>query len=319
MGLIRTKLIRIVAINFRMMKNKMQTLTKRKESIVKQLSKSDSLFFLLEVEHLFPEEREVVSFLGKAKGLRPLGTPSNEVGGGGEGGEAPSEDQERVRAFNAIASRYYPATRDLSRGLRGRSPPCDCGGTIEQNNDYYVCDTCCKVSTIIENSDRSPNRTSNYDRKTKFRECISRYQARQDVLIDKRPYEKYLLRHYGDLSKVTKKQIFHMLINLGKENQLKHIHLIHYEITGVPPNNIDYLEESLMHDFEVLIRGLHPLTNPLSKDDKLRVAGVPKGRSPLVSIRQVFYHLLKKNGVACCKEEFGIRREDAQKGLQRFA
>ena len=255
----------------------MQTLMKRKESIIKQLSKSDSLFFLLEVEHLFPEEKEVVCFFG---------TQSNE-------------DQERVREFEAIASRYYPTTHDLSRGLRGRSLPCDCGGTIEQNNDYYVCDTCCKISTIIENSDRSPNRTSNYDRKAKFRECISRYQARQDVLIDKRPYEKYLLRHYGDLSKVTKKQIFHMLINLGKENQVKHIHLIHYEITGVPPNNIDYLEESLMHDFEVLMR--------LYGDKKV-----------VVSIKQVFYHLLKKNGVACCKEEFGIRREDAQKGLQRL-
>ena len=258
------------------------------------MSKSDSLFFLLEVEHLFPEEKELVYFFG---------TPSNE-------------DQERVREFEAIASRYYPSKGlHLGRGLRGRSPPCDCGGTIEQNNDYYVCDTCCKISTIIENSDRSPNRTSNYDRKTKFRECISRYQARQDVLIDKRPYEKYLLRHYGDLSKVTKKQIFQMLINLDKENQVKHIHLIHYEITGVPPNNIDYLEESLMHDFEVLVRGLHPLTNPLSKDDKLRVAGVKGVKPPqrVVSIRQVFYHLLKKNGVACCKEEFGIRREGLPK------
>ena len=297
----------------------MQTLTKRKESIVKQLSKSDSLFFLLEVEHLFPEEREVVSFLG---------TSSNEVGGGGE---------ERVRAFNAIASRYYPTkglhpletppkdpkslTFCVAGGSRGLHPlGCDCGGTIEQNNDYYVCDTCCKISTIIENSNRSPNRTSNYDRKTKFREYISRYQARQDVVIDKRPYEKYLLRHYGDLSKVTKKQIFHMLINLGKENQVKHIHLIHYEITGVPPNNIDYLEESLMHDFEVLMRlyddkkrGASPLRSPLKPPQETGVKGAepPQG---VVSIRQVFYHLMKKNGVACCKEEFGIRRE----GLQRF-
>ena len=228
----------------------MQTLTKRKERIFKYLdtkysqnkSEVNPLFFLLEVEHLFPEGREVVSFLGK-------------------------EDQERVRAFEAIASRYYPtkglrplgtpATRDLkflSRGLRGRSPPCDCGGTIEQNNDYCVCDTCCKVSNVIEDSSRLPNRGSNYDRKPKFRECISRYQARQDVVIDKRPYEKYLSKHYGDLPKITKKQIFHMLINLGKEDQVKHIHLIHYEITGVPPNNIDYLEASLMRDFEVLMR-----------------------------------------------------------------
>ena len=249
----------------------MQTLTKRKESIMKQLSKSDSLFFLLEVEHLFPEEKEVVCFFG---------TQSNE-------------DKERVREFEAIASRYYTSKGLHPKGASpssGRRLTCDCGGgNFEQNNDYYVCDTCCKISTIIGNSDRSPNRTSNYDRKVKFRECISRYQARQDVLIDKRPYEKYLLRHYGDLSKVTKKQIFHMLINLGKENQVKHIHLIHYEITGVPPNNIDYLEESLMHDFEVLT------------DDK---GAKPPQR--VVSIRQVFYHLLRKNGVACCKEEFGV-------------
>ena len=242
----------------------MQTLTKRKESIMKQLSKSDSLFFLLEVEHLFPEEKEVVCFFG---------TQSNE-------------DKERVREFEAITSRYYPATRN-GWGSRGINPlGCDCGGNFEHNNDYYVCDTCCKISTIIGNSDRSLNRTSNYDRKAKFRECISRYQARQDVLIDKRPYEKYLLRHYGDLSKVTKKQIFYMLVNLSKENQVKHIHLIHYEITGVPPNNIDYLEESLMHDFEVLMGAKPP--------------------QRVVSIRQVFYHLLRKNGVACCKEEFGV-------------
>ena len=179
----------------------------------------------------------------------------------------------------------------------GRKLPkgCDCGGTIEQSNDYCVCDTCCKVSTVIENSSRLPNRTTNYDRKPKFRQCMSRYQARQDVVIDKRPHEKYLSRYYGDLSKVTKKQIFQMLTNPGKEDQVENIHLIHYEITGVPPNNIGYLEASLIREFEVLMR---------LYDDK-------KG---VVSVRQVLYHLLMKNGVVCCKEEFGIKREDAQLG-----
>ena len=214
------------------------------------------------MEHLFPEEREVVSFLGK-------------------------EDRERVRTFESIASRYYP--------LVGRKLPkrCDCGGTIEQDNDYCLCDTCCKVSTAIENSSRLSNRTSNYDRKPKFRECMSRYQARKDVVIDKKPYEKYLSRHYGDLTKVTKRQIFSMLTRLGKEDQVENLHLIHHEVTGVPPNDIGYLEASLIRDFEVLMR---------LYDDK-------KG---VVSVRKVFYHLLKKNGVPCCKEEFGIRIEDAQ-------
>ena len=63
----------------------MQTLTKRKERIFKYLdtkyrqnkSEVNPLFFLLEVEHLVPEGREVVSFLGE-------------------------EDQERVRAFESI-------------------------------------------------------------------------------------------------------------------------------------------------------------------------------------------------------------------------
>ena len=197
----------------------MQTLTKRKERIFKYLdtkyrqnkSEVNPLFFLLEVEHLFQEEREVVSFLGKRGGAHS------------------------VRAFESIASRYYPIVgRNLPKG-------CDCGGTIEQNNDYCVCDTCYKISTVIEDSSRLPNSASTYDRKPKFRECISRYQARQDVVIDKRPYEKYLSKRYGDLSRVTKKQMFQMLTNLGQEDQVKHIHLIHYEITGVPPNNIDYL------------------------------------------------------------------------------
>ena len=252
-------------------------MTKRKERIFKYLdtkyrqnkSEVNPLFFLLEVEHLFPDGKEVVSSLGNLR---------REV----EGGEAPS-----VRTFESIASRYYP--------LVGRKLPngCDCGGTIEQNNDYCDCDTCCKVSTVIEDCSRLPNSASTYDRKPKFRECILRYQARQDVVIDKRPYEKYLSKRYGDLSRVNKKQIFQMLTSLGKEDQVKHIHLIHYEITGVPPNNIDYLEASLMRDFEVLMR--------LYNDKK----GV-------VSVRQVFYHLLKKNGVPCCKEEFGIRRDEAQ-------
>ena len=238
----------------------MQTLTKRKERIAKQLSGSDSLFFLLEVEPLLSEEREVVSFLGK-------------------------EDQQRIRAFESIASRYYTlVSRNLPKG-------CDCGGTIEQDKDYCVCDTCCKVSTVIENSNLLPNRVSNYDRKPKFRECMSRYQARQDVVIDKRPYEKYLSRHYGDLTKVTKKQIFLMLTRLGKEDQVENIHLIHYEITGVSPTNIQHLEPVLMRDFEILMR--------LFKD-----------RKGVVSVRQVFYHLLKNNGVPCCKEEFGLRSED---------
>ena len=96
----------------------MQTLTKRKERIFKYLEENNSevnpLFFLLEVESLFPETREIVSFLGE-------------------------DDQERVRAFEAIASRYYP--------LVGRKLPncCDCGGTIEQSKDCCVCDTCCTI------------------------------------------------------------------------------------------------------------------------------------------------------------------------------
>ena len=61
-----------------------------------------------------------------------------------------------------------------------------------------------RVATAIENFNLLPDRVTNYERKPKFRECMSRYQARQDVVIDKRPYEKYLSRYYGDFSKVTK-------------------------------------------------------------------------------------------------------------------
>ena len=242
------------------MKKKMQTLTKRKESIVKQLSKSDSLFFQLEVEHLFSEEKEVVSFFEK-------------------------EDEKRVSEFESIASRYYP-TKGLHPLTFCVAGGCDCGGTIEWGDDYYVCDTCCKISTVIEGSNLLHNKVSNYDRKPKFLDCMSRYQARQDVVIDKQPYEKYLSRHYGDLTKVTKKQIFLMLSRLGREDQVKNLHLIHHEVTGVPPTNIRHLEPVLMRDFEILMRE----------------------KKGVVSMRQVLYDLLRKNGVECCREEFGLKR-----------
>ena len=105
-------------------------------------------------------------------------------------------------------------------------------------------------------------------------------------MIDKQPYEKYLSRHYGDLTKVTKKQIFLMLTRLGREDQVENLHLIHHEVTGVPPTNIRHLEPVLMRDFEILMRE----------------------KKGVVSMRQVLYDLLRKNGVECCREEFGLKR-----------
>ena len=220
----------------------MQTLTKRKERIAKQLSNSDSLFFLLEVEPLFLEEREVVAFLEK-------------------------EDEERGRKFESTASRSVP--------LVGRKLPncCDCGGTIERDNDY--------------------------DRKPKFRDCMSRYQARQNVVIDKRPYEQYLSRHYGDLTKVTKMQVFLMLTRLGREDQVENLYLIDHEVMGVPPTTIRHLESVLVRDFEILMR--------LFNETRL---SAPERKGVVVNVGQVLYRLLKKNGVPCCKEEFGLRKED---------
>ena len=221
----------------------------------RKLERLDSLFFLLEVEPLFSEEKEVVSFLEQ-------------------------EDQEKVRSFESIAPRYFPIVgRKFENG-------CDCGGKIDRDSDYCVCNTCCKISISIENFDVAPDRSTNYDRKPKFRDCISRYQARQDVVIDKKLFEKYLSKHYADPSKVTKKQIL-MLTRLGMEDQVENLHLIHYELTGVPPKDIGHLESTLIRNFEVLMRE----------------------KKGVVSVRQVLYDLLRKNGVECCRGEFGLRRK----------
>ena len=67
-----------------------------------------------------------------------------------------------------------------------------------------------------------------------------------------------------------------MLTRLGREDQVENLHLIHHEVTGVPPTNIRHLEPVLMSDFEILMR--------LFKD-----------RKGVVSVRQVFYHLLKED------------------------
>ena len=106
-------------------------------------------------------------------------------------------------------------------------------------------------------------------------------------MIDKKPYEKYLLKHYTDLSKVTKKQIFLMLTTIGMKDQIENFCLIHYELAGVPPKDIGHLVPTLIRDFEILM----------------------KNNKGVVIMRQVLHDLLRGNGVECCREEFGLKRK----------
>jgi hypothetical protein len=98
-----------------------------------------------------------------------------------------------------------------------------------------------------------------YDRKVHFRDCIKQYQGKQNSTIPDKIYndlrEQFRRHHLLDCDKctrVTKNHILLFLKELGYSTHYENVHLIHYTFTGIKPDDISYLEERLLDDFDAL-------------------------------------------------------------------
>lgn len=146
-----------------------------------------------------------------------------------------------------------------------------------------------------------------YDRKIHFRDCINQYQGKQNSTIDDQVYkdlENQLENNYiliGDkhtdrkirFSKVTKEQILMLLKDLEYTKHYENVHLIHYMLTGVKPDDISHLEDQLLDDFDTL-------TELYDKTFK----GI--NRKNFINTQYVLYQLLRRHKHPCKKEDFAI-------------
>jgi hypothetical protein len=144
-----------------------------------------------------------------------------------------------------------------------------------------------------------------YDRKTHFRECIAQYHGKQNITIPVKVYDdldKQFVFHgllIGDektsksekYANVTRKTVMTFLKELGYPKQYENLNLIHSVITDTKLDDIDYLNEQILLDFDILSE----LYDKRSNDTT---------RKNFINTQYVLFQLLRRHGHSCDKEDF---------------
>ena len=92
---------------------------------------------------------------------------------------------------------------------------------------------------------------------------------------------------------ITKEHISLFLKELDYTKHYENINLIHYNLTGIKPDDIGYLEDKLLEDFDIL-------TDLYDKNFK------HIDRKNFINTQYVLYQLLLRHKHPCTKEDFSI-------------
>ena len=185
------------------------------------------------------------------------------------------------------------------------------------DNSIYICLCCGSQQEILlytsnyKDIDRINISTKyTYDRKVHFRDCINQYQGKQNSTIDQQVYTKLIDQfesHHlliGDkntpkevrFKNITKEHIHLFLKELHYTKHYENVNLIHYQITGKKPDDISYLEDRLLDDFDSLTE---------LYDNKFKNKPGFE-RKNFINTQYVLYQLLIKYNHSCKKEDFTI-------------
>lgn len=270
-----------------------------------KLEGNELLFYITESIDLINQYREIlkipkkVSFMGKQKD------------------ENNTDKDKIVDEYIKVASTYeYIKPREIENKM------CiSCNKKIK-NEDYEdsitVCEFCSteQGTNIINSSFTDSARIHvstkySYDRKTHFIECINQFQGKQNVKIPPLVFEKLhkKIDFHGienkntndktkRYEKVTKKILLSFLKELGYPKQYENINLIYSIVTGNKLDDIEYITEQILNDFDKIS----------DTYDKL-FSGIE--RKNFINTQYVLYQLLCKYNHPCRKEDFeGVKTMD---------
>jgi hypothetical protein len=186
---------------------------------------------------------------------------------------------------------------------------------IDEESDICICLVCHAQQIILKNisSYKDSNRVNmsskyQYDRKIHFRDSINQYGGKQNVSIPHKIYDDletqfklhHLIKDTDDtLSKhekfknITKEQISIFLKELNYSKHYENLNLIYYNITGNKPDDITYLEDKLLSDFDILTEVY---------DRKFKNID----RKNFINTHYVLLQLLLKHRHPCNKEDFSM-------------
>jgi hypothetical protein len=285
----------------------LSSLIKSKDELEKHIKDTENNislnFYLTESLELLEKFKEIlnapmkVNFLGKS-------SKSNK------------EKQRIINEYLEIANKYVNIDLEVSdRKEKIICKNCDNKKDFDiLDGNIYVCITCSAQQVIMKNvsSYRDIDRVNIsskylYDRKIHFRDCINQYQGKQNSTIHQKVYDdlekQFDLHHLlvGDKStsktirfgNITKEHVSIFLKELDYTKHYENINLIHYNITGKKPDDIGYLEDKLLEDFDIL-------TDLYDKKFK------NIDRKNFINTQYVLYQLLLRHKHNCNKSDFSI-------------
>ena len=149
-----------------------------------------------------------------------------------------------------------------------------------------------------------------YDRIIHFRDSMNQYQGKQNSTIDPKVYtdleEQFRKHHllvgndntppYKKFSKITKSHISMFLKELKYTKHYENVNLIHFKLTGIPPDDISHLEDKLMEDF-IKLTDLY---------DQIYIQEKKINRKNFINTHYVLFQLLCRHKHPCSKEDFNI-------------
>ena len=231
--------------------------------------------------------------------------------------ETDREKQQVIQKYLEIAHKYHKIddTKPQERKFKMTCDVCSNKKEFATEENAYICTECGSQQETLQHtvsykdSDRvNISAKYTYDRKVHFRDCINQYQGKQNCFIDQKVYERLedaFNRHHllqGDtqspkelrFAKITKDHIMMFLKELGFPKHYENVTLIHYTMTGKKPDDISYLEDRLLTDFDLLVE-------TYDKHFKNKVE-----RVNFISTQYVLYQLLQRHRHPCRKEDFVI-------------
>ena len=232
------------------------------------------------------------------------------------------EKKNLVQKYLKIASKYTDVELPFSRKEVIVCKNCGNKKDFDCEDTSYVCGVCSASQVVLKNTSsyKDVDRINGscryvYVRKIHFRDAIAQFQGKQNCTIQPEVYEKLEkeLENHGLVnfsydktdrlkrySSVTKDHIRIFLQELGYPKHYENINLIHYNITGKPPDDISYLEEKLVQDFDTLTE----LYDKVCKD---------LDRKSFINTQYVLYQLLLKHKHKCKQEDFAILKTTDRK------
>lgn len=280
-----------------------KSISEIQQIIVKTESQQDLNFYIVETAELLEKYKQILKTPIK---LSFCGKPKQDI----------KEKTEIIQKYVEIAQKYYKIDiKPIEKKLKIICECCPNKRDFAVEENAYICIECGAQQEILQHttSYKDVDRVNisakyTYDKKVHFRDCINQYQGKQNCSVEQKIYDQlediferhHLLSEDKDASKeirfgkITKDHILMFLKELGFSKHYENVTLIHYNMTGKKPDDISYLEDKLLIDFDLLVE-------TYDKHFKNKV-----DRVNFISTQYVLYQLLQRHKHHCRKEDFVI-------------